>query len=62
MNLKLLDGRDFEIGDAEADRYFIINEAAAKQMNWGDKAVGKKLRFFHDTDETKKVIGGSKRF
>ncbi|MEI9922127.1 MAG: ABC transporter permease [Bacteroidota bacterium] len=62
MNIKLLDGRDFNPGDADAGKYFLVNEAAAKQMNWGDKAVGKKLRWFHDTDENKKVIGVVKDF
>lgn len=62
MNLQLIDGRDFQPGDADAAKNFIINEAAAKLMNWNDKAVGKKLRWFHDTDETKVVIGVVKNF
>jgi len=62
MNLELIDGRDFTPGPADAGRNFIINEAAAKLMGWNDKAVGKKLRFFHDTDETKQVIGVVKNF
>jgi putative ABC transport system permease protein len=62
MGLELIDGRDFAPGDADAERNFIVNEAAAKLMGWNDKAVGKKLRFFHDTDETKKVIGVVKDF
>ncbi len=47
MGLELIDGRDFAPGDADAERNFIVNEAAAKLMGWNDKAVGKKLRFFH---------------
>jgi putative ABC transport system permease protein len=62
MNLQLIDGRDFQPGDGDAGRNFIVNEAAAKIMGWNDKAVGKKLRWFHDTDETKKVIGVVKDF
>jgi putative ABC transport system permease protein len=62
MNLKLIDGRDFQPGDADAGKNFIINEAAAKKMGWNDKAVGKKLRWFHDKDETKQVIGVVKDF
>jgi len=62
MGLTLLDGRDFVAGDADHHSNFIINEAAAKLMGWNDKAVGKKLRFFHDTDENKKVIGVVKNF
>lgn len=62
MNLQLIDGRDFSPGEGDAGKGFIINEAAAKIMGWNDKAVGKKLRFFHDEDETKKVIGVVKDF
>jgi putative ABC transport system permease protein len=62
MGLELIDGRDFAPGDADHHSNFIINEAAAKLMGWNDKAVGKKLRWFHDTDENKKVIGVVKNF
>jgi putative ABC transport system permease protein len=62
MGIELIDGRDFQAGDLDADKGFIVNEAAAKKMGWNDKAVGKKLRWFHDTDETKKVIGVVKNF
>jgi putative ABC transport system permease protein len=62
MGLKLIDGRDFQPGRADADRAFIANEAAAKLMGWGDKSVGKMVRFFHDKDETKKVVGVVKDF
>lgn len=62
MNIELIDGRDFQPGNADTDRGFIVNEAAAKHMGWNENAVGKKLRWFHDTDETKKVIGVVKNF
>ncbi len=62
MGLELIDGRDFVPGDADHHSNFIVNEAAAKLMGWGDKAVGKKLRWFHDSDENKKVIGVVKNF
>lgn len=62
MGLTLLDGRDFQQGRADADRAFIANEAAVKLMGWGDEAVGKKVRFFHDKDETKQVVGIVKDF
>ncbi len=62
MGLQLLDGRDFQPGGLDGDKGFIVNEAAAKKMGWNDQAVGKKLRWFHDTDETKKVIGVVKDF
>lgn len=62
MGLELIDGRDFQPGDVDEGKNFIINEAAAKVMGWNENAVGKKLRWFHDTDETKKVIGVVKNF
>lgn len=62
MGIELIDGRDFQPGNLDANKGFIVNEAAAKKMGWNDKAVGKKLRWFHDTDETKKVIGVVKNF
>jgi putative ABC transport system permease protein len=62
MGLELIAGRDFQPGRADAERTFIANEAAAKLMEWGDNAVGKKVRFFHDKDETKQVIGVVKDF
>ena len=62
MGIELIDGRGFQPGDADAGRGFLVNEAAAKKMGWNENAVGKKLRWFHDTDETKKVIGVVKNF
>lgn len=62
MGLELIDGRDFVPGDADHHSNFIVNEAAARMMGWNDKAVGKKLRWFHDTDDKKKVIGVVKDF
>jgi putative ABC transport system permease protein len=61
LNLELLIGRDFSPGP-EADRnVFIVNEAAAKLMGWGDNPVGKKVRFFHGKDDGM-VIGMVKDF
>jgi putative ABC transport system permease protein len=62
MGIKLIDGRDFQPGNLDTDKGFIVNEAAARKMGWNENAVGKKLRWFHDTDETKKVIGVVKNF
>jgi putative ABC transport system permease protein len=63
MGMTLLSGRDFQPGRADADRAFIANEAALKLMGWTvDNAVGKKVHFFHDKDETKQVIGVVKDF
>lgn len=62
MNITLLDGRDFHPGpDADVEDVFIVNEAAAKKMGWGDKAVGKKVKFFH-AEHDGQVIGLVKDF
>jgi putative ABC transport system permease protein len=62
MNMTLLDGRDFLPGpNADKNDVFIVNEAAAKKMNWGDKAVGKRVKFFH-AKEDGQVIGLVKDF
>ncbi|HZY82104.1 MAG TPA: FtsX-like permease family protein, partial [Cyclobacteriaceae bacterium] len=62
MNLELVDGRDFQPGDVDGGKNFLVNEAAAKIMGWNENAVGKKLRWFHSTDENMKVIGVVKDF
>jgi putative ABC transport system permease protein len=61
MGLTLVDGRDFQAGLADVDHSFLVNEAAAKLMGWGNNAVGKKVKFFHD-NEDKQVIGVVKDF
>lgn len=62
MGIKLLDGRDFYQGkDKDTQNVFIANEAAAKLMDWGDKAVGKKVKFFHGKEDGE-VIGLVKNF
>ena len=46
MQMKLLDGRDFDKSiTSDLTKAFIINEAAAKAFGWGDKALGKRIRF-----------------
>jgi len=50
LGIKLAYGRDFQTGQANKDM-FIVNDAAAKMMNWSNDAVGKKIKFFHaETD------------
>lgn len=61
MGLTLIDGRDFQLGSADVDHSFLVNEAAAKLMGWGNNAVGKKVTFFHDNQD-KHVIGVVKDF
>lgn len=62
MGIELIAGRNFHKG-SEADRNLrvIVNETTVKVMNWGDSALGKKLRFFHG-DQEGEVIGVMKNF
>ncbi len=62
LDLKLLAGRDFLPGpNADVEDAFIVNEAAAKLMGWGDNPVGKKVKFFH-AEKDGQVIGMVKDF
>ena len=62
MGMKIIQGRDFHSGPkADVDGTFIANEAAAKLMDWGSDAVGKKVKFFH-AKEDGQVIGIVKDF
>jgi putative ABC transport system permease protein len=62
LDLKLLAGRDFLPGPkADVEDAFIVNEAAAKLMGWGDNPVGKKVKFFH-AEKDGQVIGMVKDF
>jgi putative ABC transport system permease protein len=61
MNIKLISGRDFNPGEADNDQIFIANEAAVKLMGWSDKAVGKKVKFFH-AEKDGQVVGVVKDF
>lgn len=62
MGLELVDGRDFN-PDAEADYYtkFLVNETGAKELGWGENAIGKKVRYFHGKEDGR-VIGVVKDF
>jgi putative ABC transport system permease protein len=62
MDMKLVQGRDFQPGPkADIDDVFIANEAAAKLMGWGNDAVGKTLKWFH-AEKDGQVIGVVKDF
>ena len=62
MDIKLLSGRDFQLGPkADVRDVFIANEAAAKLMGWGNEGVGKKVKFFHG-ETNGQVIGVVKDF
>lgn len=62
MNIEVIKGRGFNPGpDADVNDIFIVNEAAAKLMGWGDNPVGKKIRWFHGKTDGQ-VIGVVKDF
>lgn len=62
MNIEVIKGRSFQSGPkADIDDIFIVNEAAAKLMGWGDDPVGKKMRWFHG-ERDGQVIGMVKDF
>jgi putative ABC transport system permease protein len=46
MQMKLAQGRNFDkMITSDLTKSFIVNEAAAKAFGWGDKALGKRIRF-----------------
>jgi len=61
MGIELKTGRDFQPGEGDADKAFIVNEATVKLMGWDKDPVGKKVKFFHDKED-KQVIGVVKDF
>lgn len=62
MGIEVVKGRSFQPGlKTDVDNIFIVNEAAAKLMGWGDDAVGKKMRWFHGESDGQ-VIGVVKDF
>ena len=62
MGIEILQGRNFRKG-SKIDRNLrvIVNEATVATMNWGDNAIGKKIKFFHGNEEGE-VIGVMKNF
>ncbi|MEM9859214.1 MAG: FtsX-like permease family protein [Bacteroidota bacterium] len=62
MGIELLAGRGLKQGDdVEVRLKVIVNEAMVRVMQWGDSAVGKKIKFFH-AEEDGEVIGVMKDF
>ena len=62
LGMKLITGRDF-LPDTKrkGSREFIVNETASKLMGWTQDPIGKKVKFFHDTEDGQ-VIGIVKDF
>jgi putative ABC transport system permease protein len=62
LGMKLITGRDF-LPDTKrkGSREFVVNETAAKLMGWTQDPIGKKVKFFHDTEDGQ-VIGIVKDF
>ncbi len=62
MEIKIIDGRGFR-ENSEADYYksFLINESGAKELGWGDDAIGKKVRHFHGKEDLH-IVGVYKDF
>jgi len=62
MGIEIVEGRAFN-EDSEADyrNAFLANEAAAKAFGWGENAVGKKVKYFHQT-EFSRIVGVYKNF
>jgi putative ABC transport system permease protein len=62
MDIEVIKGRGFQAGpNADVDNIFMVNEAAAKLMGWGNDPVGKKMRWFHG-EKDGQVIGMVKDF
>ncbi len=62
MEIEIVDGRGFR-ENSEADYYksFLINESGAKELGWGDDAIGKKVRHFHGNEDLH-IVGVYKDF
>lgn len=46
MEIELLEGRNFDVDrTTDLTEAFIINETAAKNLGWGNEALGKRVRF-----------------
>ncbi|MEL6557521.1 MAG: ABC transporter permease [Bacteroidota bacterium] len=62
IGYELIDGRDFyHDSEAEINTSYIVNEAGAKELGWGDNAIGKRVRFFHGQEDGH-VVGVVKDF
>jgi putative ABC transport system permease protein len=62
MEIEIVAGRGFR-ENSEADYYksFLINESGAKELGWGEDAIGKKVRHFHGKEDLH-IVGVYKDF
>lgn len=62
MDIEITEGRAFR-EDSESEFYnsYLVNEAAVKAYGWEDRAIGRKIKFFHG-DQEFKVVGVFKNF
>jgi len=62
MGIEVIKGRSFQSGpQADVENTFVCNQAAARLMGWGDDPVGKKVKWFHGTEDGR-IIGMVKDF
>ncbi len=62
MGLQLVEGRNFDPDRAtDYSLKFIVNETFVQEMGWGQQALGKKVKYFHGTEDGE-VIGVIKDF
>ena len=61
MDIKLKEGRNFSPDfSTDEDSSFIVNEAAVRELGWGQRALGRKRRYRFDEDKNPvfdRVIG-----
>ena len=64
VNVEILQGHSFQIGNSVDSTGFIINESAAMALGWGDDVVGKSLGQLNNGNvvQTGEVIGLMKDF
>ena len=62
MEIEIVQGRGFR-ENSEADYYksLLINESGAKELGWGEEAIGKKVRYFHGNEDMY-IVGVYKDF
>jgi len=63
MGIEIIQGRDFDPGnESDADKYIIINEAAADKLGWRQDPLGKEIAESANPEKPYKVIGVMKDF
>ncbi len=62
MGIEIIAGRGFnDDSQYDIDNVFLINESGAKQLGWGENAIGKKTKYFHSENE-RTIVGIFKDF